>query len=298
MTSITLFGRLAGWVRDRVEAIYLKVRTGKWVSKRISRNSLFRQLESGEFNEDLDYWGDLFKTFPARLPALDVPKAKVNATPIAWTEHEWSARLNRMVAVRIKDRSRKHKMTSMHYYLASFHVLLTRLTFITDVIIGIADINRPTLTNPTTINYFVNLLPVRLEYASDKIFNETLVAVKEQMRTALLHSAVPYGAILQRLGFPDPSAENPQSQAPLFQAVFVYKQGQAESGKIDETKIVNSRTPRAESPYDITMEISDDPSKDPLITIKLQKERYSQKDADRRIPVNSERFIEEPGAKG
>lgn len=238
------------------------------------------QLESGEFTGDLDYWGDLFKTFPPRLPALDLPEAKADATPTAWTEHELSARLNRMVAVRIKDRSRKHKVTPMHYYLASFHVLLGRLTSSTDVVIGIADTNRPTLTDQATMGYFANLLPVRLDYSSDKIFNEALTAVKEQVRTALLHSAVPYGAILKRLGLPDPSAENPHSQAPLFQAVFDYKQGQAESGNIGEARIVDSHTPRARSPYDITLEMSDDPSKDPLITLKLQKERYGPKDAD------------------
>lgn len=239
-----------------------------------------KQLESGGFNKDLDYWGDLFKTLPARLPALGVPEAKANATPTAWAEHELSARLNRMVAVRIKDRSRKHKVTPMHYYLASFHVLLARLTSSTDVVIGIAETNRPTLTDQATMGYFANLLPVRLDYASDKIFNEALMAVKEQVRTALLHSAVPYGAILERLGLSAPSAEDPHSQAPLFQAVFDYKQGQAESGNIGEARIVDSRTPRAGSPYDITLEMSDDPSKDPLITVKLQKERYGPKDAE------------------
>lgn len=239
-----------------------------------------KQLEAGGFNKDLDYWGDLFKILPARLPALDVPEAKANASLTAWTEHELSARLNRMVAVRIKDRSRKHKVTPMHYYLASFHVLLARLTSSTDVVIGIADTNRPTLTDQATMGYFANLLPVRLDYASDKIFNEALMAVKEQVRTALLHSAVPYGVILERLGLSAPSADDPHSQVPLFQAVFDYKQGQAESGNIGEAKIVDSRTPRAGSPYDITLEMSDDPSKDPLITVKLQKERYGPKDAE------------------
>ncbi|KAJ4181992.1 hypothetical protein NW755_010680 [Fusarium falciforme] len=238
------------------------------------------QLESGGFNKDLDYWAGLFETLPTRLPLLSVPEAQASATPTSWTEHELSARLNRMVAVRIRDRSRKHKVTPMHYYLASFHVLLARLTGSTDVVIGVADTNRPTLTDQATMGFFANILPVRLDYASDKIFNEILVAVKEQMRTAILHSAVPHGAILNRLGLSAPSAEQPHSHAPLFQAVFDYKQGQAESGSIGEAKIVDARTPRAGSPYDITLEMSDDPSKDPLITVKLQKERYGSKDAE------------------
>ncbi|RYP45980.1 hypothetical protein DL768_007762 [Monosporascus sp. mg162] len=237
----------------------------------------YNQLYSGVQLELAAGYGDF--VIP-RLPALDLLEAKANAISPAWTEHELSACLNRMVAVRIKDRSRKHGLTPMHYYLPSFHVLLARLTSSPDVVIGIADTNRPTLTGQATMGYFANLPPVRLDYASDKIFNEALMAVKEQMRTALLHSAVPYGAILERLGLPAPSAEDPHSHAPLFQAVFDYKQGQAESANIGEAKSVDSRTPHAGSPYDITLEISDDPSKNPLITVKLQKGRYGPKDAE------------------
>ncbi|ETS80412.1 hypothetical protein PFICI_07941 [Pestalotiopsis fici W106-1] len=239
-----------------------------------------KQLESGALSKDLTYWADLFKQSPARLPTLNVPEAKAAATTTAWSEHEVSARLNRMIGVRIRDRSRKHKATPMHYYLASFQVLLARLTGSTDVVIGVADSNRSTLADQATMGYFANLLPVRLPYDSDKIFNEALSEAKEQMRTALLHSAVPYGALVEHLGLPTPSPKDAHSQAPLFQAVFDYKQGQAESGNIGDAKIVDSRTPRAGSPYDITLEMSDDPTKAPLITVKLQKEKYGLKDAE------------------
>lgn len=239
-----------------------------------------QQLEAGDFEKDLEYWADLFKSLPARLPILSVPDAKTNVTATRWTEHEVTARLNRMVAVRLKDRSRKHKVTPMHYYLASFHVLLARLTNSNDVAIGIADTNRPTLIDQATMGYFFNLLPVRMDFDADRTFNEALMITKEQMRLALLHSAVPYLAILERLELAEFSASDPSSHAPLFQAVFDYKQGQAESGSIGDAQIVDSRTPRAGSPYDITLEMSDDPTKDPLITIKLQAERYSPKDAE------------------
>lgn len=239
-----------------------------------------KQLESGALAKDFSYWADLFKQPPARLPTLNVPEAKADSAPTAWSEHEVSARLNRMVAVRIKDRSRKHKATPMHYYLASFQILLARLTGSADIVIGIADSNRSTLADQATMGYYASLLPVRLLYDPDKIFHEALSEAKEQMRGALLHGAVPYGALLDHLGLPPPSSQNTHSHAPLFQAVFDYKQGQAESGNIGEAKLVDSRTPRAGSPYDITLEMSDDPTKAPLITVKLQKKKYGLRDAE------------------
>ncbi|OQE31496.1 hypothetical protein PENSTE_c001G10122 [Penicillium steckii] len=236
-------------------------------------------LVSGSAKNDLSYWSTLFETLPVRLPMLDVPGKQISASP-TWSEHETIARVNPMIAVRIKDRSRKHKTTPMHFYLAAFHVLLARLTTSTDVAIGVADTNRSTLTDQATMGFFASLLPVRLGYSPDDIFAETLIAVKDQMRGALLHSAVPYGAILEHLGLSNPSSTDPDSQSPLFQAVFDYKQGQAETGSIGQANIVESHLSRAGSPYDITLEMSDDPNKDPLIILKLQKERYAPSDAE------------------
>ncbi|KAJ5655728.1 polyketide synthase [Penicillium longicatenatum] len=217
-------------------------------------------LVSGAAENDLSYWSTLFETLPVRLPMLDVPGKRISASP-TWSEHETSARVNPMIAVRIKDRSRKHKTIPMHFYLAAFHVLLARLTTCTDVAIGVADTNRSTLTDQATMGFFASLLPVRLRYSPDDIFAETLIAVKDEMRglscTALYHS-----------------------QSPLFQAVFDYKQGQAETGSIGRANIVESHLSRAGSPYDITLEMSDDPNKDPLIILKLQSERYAPSDAD------------------
>lgn len=104
------------------------------------------------------------------------------------------------------------------------------------------------------------------------IFNEALAAANQQMRLALLHSAVPYNAILERLNHGNPPA-SPSSHALLFEAVFDYKQDQNKNVKIGDADIVNSQTPRADSPYDTTLEMSDDPTKNPLITVKLNSER-------------------------
>lgn len=235
------------------------------------------QLTSGAFDADLTYWSDLFQILPPRLPVLSLASTNPSssATP-DWTSHDVSARLNRMVAVRIKDRSRKRQVTQMHFYLASFHILLARLTGSTDITIGVADAGRASLIDQATMGFFASYLPVRLPYDSGHIFNEALSATKEQMRAALLHSAVPLPAILDRLGLPtSPSADDPSSQAPLFQAIFDYKQGQTESGSIGEAKMVDTNIPRAGTPYDITLQMGDDLSKgEPLITVKLRKERY------------------------
>ncbi|CCF39449.1 peptide synthetase [Colletotrichum higginsianum] len=178
-----------------------------------------------------------------------------------------------MVAFRIKDRSRKHKATPMQFYLAAYHVLLSRMTGSDDIAIGIADTNRSTMDELSAMGFFANLLPLRFgEFTSSNTFGEHLVSVKDSVREALKHSRVPYGVIHDRLGSGLPTAT---TGAPLFQAVFDYKQGQAESGAIGDAVMTEVIAARERTPYDVVLEMSDDPTKDPLITVKLQGSKYS-----------------------
>jgi hybrid polyketide synthase/nonribosomal peptide synthetase ACE1 len=100
------------------------------------------------------------------------------------------------------------------------------------------------------------------------------------MRAALLHSRVPYHIIFEYLDI-----SNTPDHAPLFQAMFDYKQGQAESGSIGNAHMAGVLASRLRTPYDITLEMSDDPTKDPLITFKLQNSFYGPDDV--KVVMNS-----------
>ena len=231
--------------------------------------------ENGRMDGDIAYWESLYKMPPAILPVMPLPQAKPRGQT-AWDQHTLTVRVNPMIAIRIKERSRKHKATPMQFYLAAYHVLLARLTGSADISIGVADTNRSSLEDLSTMGYFANLLPVRLAYSAIDTFGEELIATKEHMRAAMLHSRVPYSVTLERLGLAQPKPA--MTHAPLFQAVFDYKQGQAESGSIGGAKVAEVLASRERTPYDIVLEMSDDPTKDPLITVKLQSSLYSPED--------------------
>ncbi|GKU13396.1 unnamed protein product [Fusarium langsethiae] len=243
-----------------------------------------RQLyEHGSMESDIAFWVSLHKDPTVVLPVMSLPDAQPrgSATTVPaglWDQHSIDVRLNPMIAIRVKERSRKHKASPLHFYLTAFHVLLARLTGTIDVAIGVADTNRPSLQDMATMGYFANLLPLRMTYSNSDTFGDELVATKEYIRTALQHSQVPYSVLLQRLSLPPACAEIGKP-APLFQATFDYRQGQAESGSIGAAKITEVKASRERTPYDVVLEISDDPSKTPLITFKLQSTLYSSEDA-------------------
>lgn len=245
-------------------------------------------LASGKMDDDIAYWTTIHSN-PSSSPSATVVLPSmthlIKDSPDGiepqgdlgtWHQHEAIARLDPMVAFRIKERSRKHKSTPMQFYLAAYHVLLARLTDSSqDITIGIADTNRTTIEEVSAMGYFANLLPLRFQFAAHMTFGEHLVSTKDRVREAMRHSRVPLGVLLDRLGTGLPSiGDGQQQRAPLFQAVFDYKQGQAESGSIGGATMTEVIASRERTPYDVVLEMSDDPKRDPLITVKLRSDLY------------------------
>ncbi|KAI6403654.1 putative PKS/NRPS-like protein biosynthetic cluster [Pyricularia oryzae] len=231
--------------------------------------------ETGAMDADMTYWKSVHKTLPEPLPVFSVSSGSASEGPKpspAWDQHTLDARLSSATAARIQDIARSSKVTPMQFYLASYYVLLSRLTGRADVAIGVADANRPDLDDLSTMGLFVNTLPLRLDHAAHDTFASTLSRTKERMRRATLHSRVPMHVILESLGV---DAARPHE---FLQAVFDYKQGQAESGSIGQAHMAGVLASRFVTPYDVTLEMRDDPSKTPLLTLKLQSSLYSLQD--------------------
>lgn len=229
--------------------------------------------ETGGMQRDLDYWKSLHKILPTVLPVLSVlPNTAKTRQPPTWDQHTLKARVSSSTASRIRDMSRKAKATPMQFYLASYCILLAHLTGRTDIAVGVADANRPDLDDLSTMGPFLNMLPLRLNQSADDTFTAALSRTKEHMRNAVLHSRVPTHIILESMG-----VDNTEPHE-FLQAVFDYKQGQAESGGIGDAHIAGVLASRSRTPYDITLEMSDDPTKSPLLTFKLQSSMYGPQD--------------------
>ncbi|KAK1488186.1 beta-ketoacyl synthase domain-containing protein [Colletotrichum cuscutae] len=238
-------------------------------------------VQSGQMDADIAYWTSMYKTLPGVLPVLSLPNARKQrdaSNRVAWKQHVGTLRLSAILAFRIRERCKKLKgVTPMHFYLAAYHLLLARLSAAEDVAIGIADTNRASIQDVSTMGFFANLLPVRLApFEPAQTFADELESVKERLRQAMQHARVPYGVTLDRLGLASSSAELPH--APLFQAVFDYRQGAAETGRLGGASFTEIWASRERTPHDVVLEMSDDPAKEPLVTVKLQSYLYGEED--------------------
>ncbi|TQN66795.1 Lovastatin nonaketide synthase mokA [Colletotrichum shisoi] len=238
-------------------------------------------LSSGAMDASIAYWTALYTPLPAPLPLLPLPGVQSAAAargPVSWDQHTAMSRLSAVLAFRIKERTKKLRTKPMTFYLAAYAALLSTLSKQEQVSIGLADTNRSSVADLSTMGYFANLLPLRLT-SSSNTFTTTIKLTKEAVQQAMLHSVVPHDLISSRLGL-DRVLLKDITHAPLFQAVFDYRQGAAESGAIGGASIVKVLASRERTLYDVVLEMSDDPTKDPLVTVKLQSSVYSKGDAE------------------
>lgn len=234
-------------------------------------------LSSGGMDASIAYWTNLYTPLPAPLPLLQLPSVKSARRPVSWDEHTAISRLSAVLAFRVKECTKKLRTTPMTFYLAAYAALLSQLSKRDQVSIGLADTNRSSVADLSTMGYFANLLPLRLTCSEP--FMTTVESVKVAVRQAMAHSMVPHDLVSSRLGL-DKVSPQEMTQAPLFQAVFDYRQGAAESGTVGGASIVEVMATRERTPYDVVLEMSDDPTKDPLVTVKLQSSVYGKGDAE------------------
>ncbi|KAF6813194.1 beta-ketoacyl synthase domain-containing protein [Colletotrichum sojae] len=271
-----------GWTYERLFVELAQVYEGKELPPSPPQYADFaaRQrtiYEQGGMDSDLAYWKSLHAKLPSELPTLTLSPSTQGETgrkpPPSWEQHVLKARVSSATASRVRDLSREHKSTPMQFYLSAYYVLLSRLTDRTDLAVGVADSNRPDLDDLSTMGLFANTLPLRLDYPGNDTFTSALAKTKDRMRAATLHSRPPLHVVLEKLG-----VEQAQD---LIQAVFDYKQGQAESGELGEARMAGVLASRYLTPYDVTLEMSDDPTKTPLLTFKLQTSVYGPEDAQK-----------------
>ncbi|TLD28732.1 hypothetical protein PspLS_03350 [Pyricularia sp. CBS 133598] len=137
---------------------------------------------------------------------------------------------------------------------------------------------------------FANTLPLRVAGYSPGLLFGDVAAVKGSVTKAMLHSRLAYPGLLELLGVGARVGDEEEEEEkhgrdradvmPLFQAFFDYRQGSTQTGTIGEARIVETLVSREAMPYDVMLEIFDDPNKNPLLTLKLQASLYEASDAE------------------
>jgi len=126
--------------------------------------------------------------------------------------------LDAELTVQLKALSLRHGATLHMTLLASWALLLARLSGQSDVVIGIPSANREREEIEHLIGFFVNTLAIRIELSDELTVAELLKYVKQQTLAAQANQDIPFEQVVDILQPPRSLAH-----APLFQVMFAWQ---------------------------------------------------------------------------
>jgi hypothetical protein len=144
--------------------------------------------------------------------------------------------LDREVSVALKELSRQQGVPLFITLLAAFKVLLGRYSGQEDIVVGVPVTGRSHRGLEDVIGLFANTLAVRTDLSGNPTFRELLGRVREVTLGALAHRSVPFELLVEEL-----QPERNLSRSPLFQVMFVLRNGQHQLRWLDWSRVLRPR---------------------------------------------------------
>jgi amino acid adenylation domain-containing protein/non-ribosomal peptide synthase protein (TIGR01720 family) len=149
-----------------------------------------------DMSRDERYWLDTLAGAPDRISLPFDTEAIGDRDFRGSIEH---LRLDVATTTRLQALAAAHGTTLSNVVLSLFQLFLYQWTRQDDICVGlaIANRNRPDLEN--LIGFFVNILPIRVQLASDMEFADLLALVRARTGEAFEHQDYPFDLLVQRL---------------------------------------------------------------------------------------------------
>ena len=159
----------------------------------------------------LTYW----KTKLNGYDALDFPTDYPRPSIRDFHGDEVHFQLSKSHSLKLKQLAESNGMTLYTVLLTGLCVVLSKHTGQCDFIIGTPTANRPHAQLAGLIGFFVNLLPLRIQLATNNTFLNCLHNIHTTLIEAQCHQELPFATLIERLGI-----TREASRHPLFQILF------------------------------------------------------------------------------
>ncbi|KAI8952323.1 hypothetical protein F4801DRAFT_599996 [Xylaria longipes] len=228
-----------------------------------------KEYQSGMWAEDIAYWHKEFSHIPVALPLLPVAKTSYRSTLTSYASNSAEFRVDSSVLRSIQITCRKLKVTPFHFHLTVFYTLIARLVDVEEFCIGTSSANRSG-EMMQSVGLYLNLLPLLFRTELNQTFTNALKMVREKSLAAFTHSQVPFDVVLKELQVPRSS-----SHSPLFQVFVNYRAGVSETRTFCNCESKITQFSQGETPYDLSLDIIDNPGGDAHVILSGQSVLYS-----------------------
>ncbi|EMT72749.1 Lovastatin nonaketide synthase [Fusarium odoratissimum] len=228
---------------------------------------------NGDLTKSIEYYR---RSFPKEFTPVGLfPFALTPARQFAndYSQHEAKMSIDPELATKVRQLARVNRSTSFHVYLAALELLLfTLIPSAEEVFIGIADANRGDKKFMGSLGFFLNLLPLRFgRKRRGTQLSSIIQTARDTAYGALQHSQLPFDVLLRELNVP-----RSDKYTPIFQVFMDYRQVVQERSSWGGCKLHGEKWHNAGTGYDIALEVTENITTDTLLSMRLQKQLYSE----------------------
>ena len=155
-----------------------------------------KRLQAATIGSQVDYWKARLQDAP---PSLDLPADFPRPVVQTYQGATHSFALPSKLTDRLKAVSRASGSTLFMTMLASFYVLLARLSGQDDIVLGASVANRQRKEYSDLIGLFANTAPMRANLSGDPTFLEFLGRVRVDALTDYAHTDIPLARLVEEL---------------------------------------------------------------------------------------------------
>ena len=165
-----------------------------------------------------EYWQ---QELAGELPVLQLPTDRPRPAVQTYNGNAYNWPLDSDTVQRLRGLGRKHGTTLFVPLLATFEVLLHRVSGQRQFLVGtaIADRGRPEWER--LVGYFINQVALRAHLDGGTTFAGLVAKTRDKMHQALAHQEYPFGLIVKRL-----QPRRDPSHPPVFQVMFIWDKAQ------------------------------------------------------------------------
>ena len=176
-----------------------------------------REKLSGSDGERL--WGYWKEELAAELAPLNLPSDHARPAVQTFRGSSLPFALDAHLTKELRRFAREQQTTLFAALLATFQILLHRLTSQKQIIVGCPVAGRSRAEFAKTIGYFVNALPLRADFELRQTFIQLLSQVRNRATKAFANDLYPFPLMVEQLGI----ARDP-AVPPIFQSAFLLQQ--------------------------------------------------------------------------
>lgn len=184
----------------------------------------------------------------APLPVLELPSFRTRPSTLSFEGSVVQFSMDLSISARLCSFARNEQTTLFTVLLGIYYILLQKYSAQQDIIIGSPVANRNRTEVENIIGFFLNMVPLRINYQEESSFIQLLDGLKEITRDVFAQQSIPFDRLVEII--------NPQrdlNHHPIFQVMFAFQNFPLEPAQIENTEIKPFLISRGASEYDLSL---------------------------------------------